>query len=300
VADLMRRSERPDIVHFHSEPEGSVIGAPLRTAMVLSYDNYFLRGGRESIFFRPCQFALRRFDALLAVSQYSASSSTAYWELPAERVSAVYNGVNLDQFRPDEAAAERERKRLSIDGPALLYLGRVCEQKGTDTLLNAYEIVRRTRSDVELLIAGPLEQFAGGEAAVDWPALIERAGAQYLGQVPDERLAGLMTLADVFVMPTRRLEMLGMAAVEAQACGTPVVASDHGGLPEAVPPGTGLLFPPGDSDALAERLLRLLSAPDLRQQYARRAREHAATFDWERIIDQIDAIYEDILRRRSI
>ncbi len=295
TASLMR-GRPPDVVHFHSEPEGAVIGTPLRSPVVLSYDNYYFRGGRRSMLFAPYRRALRRFDALLPCSQYCAAASTAYWDLPHERVRVIYNGVNLDQFRADPEAAERERERVRLPTghKVLLYLGRVCEQKGTDTLLEAYEHVRQSQPEVELVIAGPLEQFSGGSVPVDWPALIKQRGARYLGQVPDVRLAGLLTLADVFVMPTRRLEMFGMAAVEAQACGTPVVASDHGGLRETVPEGTGLRFPPGDGVALADRLLRLLGDADLRRKYARGAQAHAATFAWERIARDLDAVYRAV------
>ncbi len=247
--------------------------------------------------FRPYQRAFRRFDALLPCSDYCASASQAYWELPPERVHVVYNGVNLEQFRPAPEAAAREREHLGIRGEVLLYLGRVAEQKGTDTLLAAYEIVRRARPEVTLLIAGPLEQFATTNAPVDWPTLMDQHGARYLGQVHDERLAGLLSLADVFVMPTRRLEMFGMAAVEAAACGTPVVASDHGGLRETVPPGTGLRFPPGDSAALADCLLKLLSDPGLRHEYGRGAREHAERFAWDRIAADLDPVYEAVSLR---
>jgi D-inositol-3-phosphate glycosyltransferase len=102
-----------------------------------------------------------------------------------------------------------------------------------------------------------------------------------------------LSLADVFVMPTRRLEMFGMAAVEAEACGAPVVASDHGGLRETVPEGTGLRFAPGDSGALADRLLTLLGDPERRRRYANAAREHAARFAWDRVAADLDDAYRD-------
>ena len=145
----------------------------------------------------------------------------------------------------------------------ILYLGRVCEQKGTDTLLEAFPAVRRADPEVDLVIAGPIAQFAERDTSErnDWLRRMRTAGATYLGLVPDDRLVGLLNLADVFVMPTRDLEMFGMAAVEGQACGTPVVASDHGGLRETVPPEVGLRFAPGAASELAEALVTSSGAP---------------------------------------
>src|SRR5205807_1331041 len=113
------------------------------------------------------------------------------------------------------------RRRLGLEGQIVLYLGRICRQKGTDTLLAAHELVSAQRPDVNLVLAGPVDQFGAEREHARteaWKARIAAAGAKYLGLVPDDRLRGLYNAADVFVMPTAELEMFGMAAVEAQAC----------------------------------------------------------------------------------
>jgi D-inositol-3-phosphate glycosyltransferase len=92
-------------------------------------------------------------------------------------------------------------------------------------------------------------------------------------------------------MPTRELEMFGMAAVEAQACGKPVVASDHGGLRETVPDTVGVRFPTGDAAALAARLEALLDRPGLLDTLAAGARENASRYDWPRIAQRCQEVY---------
>jgi glycosyltransferase involved in cell wall biosynthesis len=295
AAELRRRRSPPDVVHFHSEPEGAVLTSLSPAAKLMSYDNYFFRGGRESRLFRVYQKALRRFDALLPCSDYCRDESLRYWALPAERVHRLYNGVDPEQFRIDPDAGEAERRRLGVEGKVVLYLGRICRQKGTDTLLAAHERVMARRSDVKLVLAGPVDQFdadqdSGRTGA--WGARMAATGARYLGRVPDERLRGLYNAADVFVMPTATLEMFGMAAVEAQACGTPVVASDHGGLPETVPPdGGGIRFPVGDVDALAEAILGQLDQLETDASLPARARKHALRFAWSAIVTELDSLY---------
>jgi glycosyltransferase involved in cell wall biosynthesis len=295
AASLVRRRRPPDILHFHSNPEGALLTSTSRATKLLSYDNYFFRGGRESRLFRPYQKALRRFDALLPCSDYCRDESVPYWGLPSERVHRLYNGVDPEQFRIDPEGREAERRRLGVPGKVVLYLGRICQQKGTDTLLAAHERVRAARPDVELVLAGPVDQFDAGQDSSrtgPWEERMATAGAQYLGRVPDERLRGLYNAADVFVMPTATLEMFGMAAVEAQACGTPVVASDHGGLPETVPSdGGGIRFPVGDADALAAAILSQLDRLETDASLPGRARESALRFAWSAIVAELDSLY---------
>ena len=97
---------------------------------------------------------------------------------------------------------------------------------------------------------------------------------------------------DVFVMPTVRDEMFGMAALEAQACGKPVIASHLGGLVEAVSAYGGLFFEPGNRLALGDALVRMVGDEDLRIEMATFARQHSLGFTWDRIAAKAQLIYE--------
>jgi glycosyltransferase involved in cell wall biosynthesis len=293
---LMRRRRRLDVIHVHSEPELALPARLLARKVALSYDNYFFRGGRGTpLLYRLYRLLLRRFDLLLPCSDYCRMASARYWQLPPERLTVSYNGVNVEEFRPDAAAGRSEREVLDLSGPILLYVGRICSQKGTDTLLDAYRELRARWQDVKLVLVGPFEQFgARGCGAEDlWRQRIETAGALHLGVVDDWRLPALYNAADVFVMPTAELEMFGMAVVEALACGTPVVASDHGGLKETAPECCGARFRPRDSGALATAILDLLGDDMRRAACAEAAREHALRFAWPRVAAELDPVYAD-------
>ena len=122
---------------------------------------------------------LRGFDLLLPCSEYCRTESAGYWQLPPERMTVCYNGVNVDEFRPDAEAGQSEREALDVSGPIILYVGRICSQKGTDTLLAAYRELRASRQDVKLVLVGPFEQFeARGSRSEDiWRRRIEAVGA---------------------------------------------------------------------------------------------------------------------------
>ena len=130
-------------------------------------------------------------------------------------------------------------------------MGRVCRQKGTDLLLDAYQLLRPRHDNLRLVILRPHRPVRAGSRCRGLAGADRQAGGLYVGPVAEERLAGIYNLGDIFVMPTRQFEMFGMAAVEALACGKPVVASDQGGLRETVPDRCGARFVPGDSGALA-------------------------------------------------
>jgi glycosyltransferase involved in cell wall biosynthesis len=304
LAVATRRSNRPDILHVHDEPEVGLLARPIGIPAVFSYDNFYFRGGggsRLAPLLRPplrafVRRSLRDFQWLLPPTRFCRDESVAFWKLPTERVDILPNGVNLELFSPQPEAAAREREE--IEGPVVLYLGRICEQKGSDTFLDAAELLREGHVGANVVLAGPVGSFDTADRqteTIEWEHRIAAAGARWLGRVPDSRLAGLLTMADVFVMPTRELEMQGMAALEAQACGTPVVASDHGGLPETVPEGCGVLFPPGDANALARAIAELLGDEQSRNALAAGALAHARGLSWTRITDRLMELYEEAL-----
>jgi D-inositol-3-phosphate glycosyltransferase len=211
-------------------------------------------------------------------------------------VSVVPEGVNLGQFHPDEEAAGRARRTWDLTGPIVLYVGRVCEQKGTNILLDAWE--QHLSRKGTLVLAGPIGHFGNDREDSDLAARISRMDVRHLGAVPEGKLAGLYNACDVFVMPTTRAEMFGMAALEAQACGKPVVASRCGGLPDTIAPDGGILFEPGHSDELAGAIDLLLRDAPTRTCMGAAAARHAEAFSWTTIGERLDVIYHAICKSR--
>ena len=285
---------RVDLIHFHSQPEGALFTRG-RVPTVLSYDFFHFRGAAGRLLHHRYRAALARFDRLLPCSEHCRDTSTWFWSLPETRTQVLYNGVDLGQFAPDADARARLRARLGLTGPTLLYVGRVCAQKGSDLLLEAYAALRARSPELQLVVAGPIGQFDQREDPHGWRARLASAGARYLGPVEESELAAVYNAADVFVMPTRQWEMFGMAAVEAQACGVPVVASDHGGLRETVPEPCGRRFEAGSAASLAEALQSLLANEGERHRCGEAARRLAARFRWDEIARQAGAIYEAAL-----
>jgi len=283
VQDAARRA--PRVIHVHNRAEIAWLARRASLApTVLSCDYHFepwrrfaaLRRASRAVW-RRCLLAASR---IAPVSDYCLAIHRDYWQLPAAQFAPIPNGVDCTRFHP--AAAPRLDHRATI-----LYVGRLCEQKGTDLLIAAYRMLRRPAA---LIVAGPCGQF-GQTARTGLAAEVEHAGGRYLPPVDDADLPALYNACDIFVMPTRELEMFGMAAVEAQACGKPVVASDHGGLRETVPSTAGLRFRTGDAAALAAALDTLLDRAGLRAELAAGARANALEYDWPRIAARCQEVY---------
>jgi glycosyltransferase involved in cell wall biosynthesis len=188
------------------------------------------------------------------------------------------------------ASARRAALGLDPDEFVILYVGRVCRQKGTDLLVEAYARLRAEGRKVRMVVAGPIGQF-GHEGSDEITRALGMQQGLYLGPVDEAILPSIYNIADAFVLPTRSHEMFGMAAIEAQACGRPVICSDHGGLPEVVLASSGLLFRPGDVDGLAQLLRTLMDNPDMRRRFSEAAVVNARRFAWETITAQLNEVY---------
>jgi glycogen(starch) synthase len=287
---------RPHIIHAHNAPEIGRLARRLRVPAVYSFDYFRLAATRWALGRTHYRRSLSAYSTLLPVSAACGEEFSAFWDPAPGPLSVFYNGVNLDQFRPDTEAALQMREKHSLTGSTVvLYVGRVCEQKGADLLLDAWETVRRRRPDATLVFAGPIGQFTGSAAESPLTRRLHRMDGVYLGAVPDHDLNAVYNMCDVFVMPTRQDEMFGMAALEAQACGKPVVASRLGGLRESVGESSGLFFQPGDRAGLAAALCTLVESPERRARMGRAALDHARRFCWTRLARQSLEVYGSAL-----
>lgn len=287
------RQNPADLIHVHSAPEAIWFMGKNSALKVMSYDFFRSRGWRYFPLYDLYRWTLNQYRYLLPVSEFCMEGSARFWELKTDRMRVLHNGVNLDQFQPDPVAEQANRIRLGLgDDPVLLYVGRVCEQKGTDILIDAYTTLKERIRNVRLVVAGPAEQF-GNTGSSPLVERIRAVGGLYLGAVDETQLAATYNLATVFVMATRRDEMFGMAAIEAQACGKPVVCSAQGGLPEVIPESSGIRFPVGDAMALANALERILTDKLLYDAMSVEARRNAARFCWDKVVQELNHICFD-------
>lgn len=282
VADLVRRFQ-PDVLYGIGEPSELGIWQVVRltrrhspqTRIVLcSYEN--LR--RDWSGFPRCLRGFAERATLPRVDMVAAGSHTAAATLiasgyDARRIRVVYTGVDEGRFQRCDAPAVR-MELASGGGFVIGYVGRLVPEKGVDMLLQA---LANLPASCILAIAG------SGRQEPELRALAARLGVadrvRWLGRVSYPQMPALYSALDAVAVPSRGIsvwrEQYGRVLVEAMLCGTPVVGSSSGAIPEVIG-DAGLVFDEGDTGALTERLRRVAEEPGLAEELARRGLDRAA------------------------
>jgi D-inositol-3-phosphate glycosyltransferase len=241
-------------------------------------------------------------DRLVANTGVEAQELVSWYDADPTRVSVVQPGVDLDRFRPGPSLAARRRLGLPETGYVVAFVGRIQPLKAPDVLINALAALNEREPDIArhltvVICGGP------SGSGLDRPrALIELAAAlgvsasvRFLPPQTGDDLPALYRAADLVAVPSYN-ESFGLVALEAQACGTPVVAASVGGLVTAVRDGvSGQLVTGHDPDDWARALAALLGAPCRRSALSRGAVAHARNFSWTRTAEGLIAVYGEVV-----
>lgn len=227
----------------------------------------------------------------------------------AAKITVVPAGVDTTIFHPRDRAEVRRMLGLpDLDTPILLFVGRIERLKGIDTLLESVAVVSRTCAgrNLKVLIVGGGGQTEEENAELSRVVQLHRdlnleEQVEFVGSKPQEMLPLYYSAADITIMPSH-YESFGLVAVEAMASGTPVIASNVGGLSYTIKDGeTGFLVPEENHFALAEQVHNLLKNPKLRLQMGRQAARHALQYSWGNIAaSMIDLYDQEIHASRSV
>ena len=249
-------------------------------------------------------------ERIVAATQAEVGQLQLLYNVPREKISIIPPGVDIGRFYPipvDEAKeviGEGKCPRL------LLFVGRIEPLKGIDTLIRALANLRQNgameHECYSLAIIGgepdaPPEDMSAEMARLK--TLCRELGLDdlvvFLGKRSQDTLPYYYSASEILIMPSH-YESFGMVALEAMACGTPVVASQVGGLAFLVQDGiTGYVVPGGDAEALAKTLEKLMKDPALRERLGKQAAEYASFYSWEKIAVRVKTVYEEILEEKG-
>ena len=235
--------------------------------------------------------------AVVAVSDgMRADIMAAYPEIPAERIRVIRNGIDTAEYRPDPNTEVLERYGIDLARPYVIFVGRITRQKGVPVLLRAASgLIPEAQLVLLAGAADTQEQLAEVTELVDG-LRATRSGVFWIPEMlPKHDVIQLLTHATVFAIPSI-YEPLGIVNLEAMACGTAVVGSRTGGIPEVVADGeTGLLVPAGEPEPLAAALNTLLGDPDRAAAMGQAGRKRAvAEFGWPAIAAQTADLYAEL------
>ena len=236
-------------------------------------------------------------DAIVVSDGHERDFLARLYGASPEKVAVVPGGVDIDLFHP--RSKEEARARLGLNGDkVILCVGRLDPLKGIDLALGSAALLEDREHVKVVLVGGDLEKDPEFQRLTD---LAEALGisdrVRFEGAVPHDELPWYYSAADLLMVPSY-YESFGLVALEAMACGTPVVAARVGGLPSIVRDGeTGYLVPWHCPEPFAERLEVLLAHDDLRDHMGQAAFRRAQGMAWEGVVQRFATLYEDLISR---
>jgi glycosyltransferase involved in cell wall biosynthesis len=234
-----------------------------------------------------------RATRVIAVSHSTAEDLVSTFGIPRAKISVVANGVSPDLKRMPASESGPVCERLGLPHHFILSVGTVQPRKNLASLLRAYALLRRTTTDLPPLV------IAGARGWKDTPLfqLVQDLDLTrhvlFAGYVPPHELAYVYSAASLFVYPSL-YEGFGLPALEAMACGAPVITADSSSLPEVVG-DAGILVAPRDVDGLAASMRQLLADGELARELASRGVERSRLFSWQRTASETIAVYDLVL-----
>ena len=280
----------PSVYTYFPLPPGQRAVVTVHDAIAERFPELTLPSPRARLFWRlKVGLALRQARLVLTVSDFAAAELVEVLRVPPARIRVAVEAPALS-FRPSEQAADMERMAVKVGlAPGsrwFIYVGGFNPHKHVDQIVRAHAaVVRETPiNPPHLLLVGTVDKdvFHGDQGRIR--AAIAEAGTEALvhwtGFLPDDELRHLHSGALALLLPSAN-EGFGLPAVEAAACGAPVVATTASPLPQLLE-GAGLFVRPGDEPALTDALRRMLTDPVARQAMSRQALAATGRLSWER------------------
>jgi len=238
-------------------------------------------------------------DRVIAISQYIKKILIEFYHFDKARISLIYNGVDVERFRPGiDGSSVRVRYGIH-DSPTVLYLGRMDPYKGVQFLLRAAPIVLQELPNAKFVVAGGTRfDQVKIQDLTSSPKI--RNALVFTGYVPEGDVPSLYAACDVFCYPSL-WEGFGLTPAEAQASAKPVVAFNHCAIPEVVRDGeTGMLVRPKGHRELAKALVRLLKDPSLRQAMGVEGRRRVQRlFNWDLATEKTLEVYKQAIESKG-
>jgi glycosyltransferase involved in cell wall biosynthesis len=293
-----------DLIHAHGHPYlSSLLAAKLAKKyskpFVLTQHNTFIEYGRfwdtvEKLNdLAVGKAVLKEADKILVVSNATKRYVSSLGADP-EKITVLYNGVDMERFKPLTDAKDAIRKKLGISKNAVVVVTvrRLVYKNGVDTLIDSAQIAIKKNPKLVFLVVGEGPDFAQVKSRIEQLGIGNNL--RLAGFVSDDDLPLYYNAADFFVLPSKSGEGLPLVALEAMACGLPVIATNVGGISEIMADDYGKIVPPDNPEALAEAVLEFSHRELSAVKNALRAMI-AQKYSWDSNVEKLLGIYGELI-----
>lgn len=294
IWNLITRGWKYDAIHVHYIFPTGIIGLLYKKLwkkqlIVTSHGGDIDQMSKKSPFIQKLtRKILTESDQIIAVGEGLREDIETNFAIPEDKISVINMGVDRTVFRPQDKQSMRRVLGFSKDEKVLLFVGNLIHAKGLDDLLDAYELMIEKEADITLHIVGARNDIAYfntlKERAESYPGVV-------IHDVKAQRdIAHWMAAADLFILPSH-IEGFGLVALEAMACGLPVVGTDVGGLSYLLANDNGVKVQVRNPEDIATKVLGVLRDEELRTNLITNGLKQADAYDQEKLIRSVIELY---------
>ena len=238
------------------------------------------------------KFVSNRATKILTVSNFVKREFQHYIpRIDKNKIATIYNGIE-EKYKPYPIEAQRLKEKFHIQGPVLLYIGRIAPYKGVANIIEAYRIVKAEIPNVNLVIGGKPDYLMAKEYK-KWRELYK--DIHFMGYLPEDEVPYYFSMGDIFITYSSSSEGFGLTPLEAISCGTPVICSSILVYREILR-DNAIFVPPGDSLKLAEQIKILLNDNELRNNLVKKAQTFIKKYSWNSVGKRLEKEYLRFLK----
>lgn len=296
------RSFNADIVHAHHVWITSFVASEIGIPYTISVHGTDLMGYRKGPRYREMALiAAQNAHSLITISNQVTSDAITTYNVAEEKVHLIWNGFDAAIFRVLPGVTKESVYRefnISAEGdqPLVSFVGKFTDFKGIDVLLKAAAIYQQAIPGIQTVLVGHGQLW---DEMHQLRKELKLSNTHFLGHQVQPTVAKIYNVADVSVVPSR-VEPFGLVAVEALACGTPVVATNEGGLPDFINDKVGSLVPTDDHEALAQAIITEITMESKKTKGAFASRYALEGFSWTGQVEKMVMLYEQALGDQAL